>query len=126
MTGGNPGHQGDHALYAEQPDRARRLQHQQVIDFIDSLPDHIMIVIDEAYVEFVSDPTGLRGLGPRSGGRMSWLLRTFSKAYGLAGSGSATAWPMLVVAAPYAPVSLPFGGVDRCPGGGDRIAGSRE
>ena len=38
------------------------LQHQQVIDFIDSLPDDIMIVIDEAYVEFVSDPTGLRGL----------------------------------------------------------------
>lgn len=24
------------------------LQHQQVIDFIDSVPDHIMIVVDEA------------------------------------------------------------------------------
>ena len=41
-------HEGDHALHPNNP-TGPALQHQPVIDFIDSLPDHIMIILDEAY-----------------------------------------------------------------------------
>ena len=85
------------------------LQHQPVIDFIDSLPDHIMIVLDEAYVEFVTDPEGLRGLDAMAGRPNVVVLRTFSKAYGLAGFrvGYCVADPR--VAAAVRAVALPFG-----------------
>jgi histidinol-phosphate aminotransferase len=85
------------------------LQHQPVIDFIDSLPDHIMIVLDQAYVEFVTDPEGLRGLEAMAGRPNVVVLRTFSKAYGLAGFrvGYCVADPQ--VAAAVRAVSLPFG-----------------
>jgi histidinol-phosphate aminotransferase len=53
--------------------------------FVDGLPDHVMVVIDEAYFEYVDEP----GYPDTS----RWLAecpnlivtRTFSKAYGLAG-----------------------------------------
>ena len=85
------------------------LQHQHVIDFIDSLPDHIMIVLDEAYVEFITDPQGVRGLDAMVGRPNVVVLRTFSKAYGLAGFrvGYCVADPQ--VAAAVRAVSLPFG-----------------
>ena len=85
------------------------LQHQQVIEFIDSLPDHIMIVIDEAYVEFVSDPEGLRGLEAMSGRPNVVLLRTFSKAYGLAGFRVGYCVADADLASAVRAVSLPFG-----------------
>jgi histidinol-phosphate aminotransferase len=85
------------------------LQHQEVIDFIDSVPDHIMIVLDEAYVEFITDPQGLRGLDALAGRPNVVVLRTFSKAYGLAGFrvGYCVADPQ--VAAAVRAVALPFG-----------------
>jgi histidinol-phosphate aminotransferase len=85
------------------------LHHQQVIDFIDSVPDHIMIVLDEAYVEFITDPEGLRGLDAMAGRPNVVVLRTFSKAYGLAGFrvGYCVADPQ--VAAAVRAVGLPFG-----------------
>jgi histidinol-phosphate aminotransferase len=45
------------------------LQHAEVIDFLDSIPDHILITLDEAYLEFVTDPEGLRGLDVLTGRR---------------------------------------------------------
>ena len=85
------------------------LHHQQVIDFIDSVPDHIMIVLDEAYVEFITDPEGLRGLDAMAERPNVVVLRTFSKAYGLAGFrvGYCVADPQ--VAAAVRAVALPFG-----------------
>jgi histidinol-phosphate aminotransferase len=85
------------------------LQHQQVINFIDSVPDDIMIVLDEAYVEFITDPQGLRGLDALVGRPNVVVLRTFSKAYGLAGFrvGYCVADPQ--VAAAVRAVALPFG-----------------
>jgi histidinol-phosphate aminotransferase len=85
------------------------LQHQQVIEFIDSLPDHIMIVVDEAYVEFVSDSEGLRGLEAMSGQPNVVLLRTFSKAYGLAGFRVGYCVADADLASAVRAVSLPFG-----------------
>jgi histidinol-phosphate aminotransferase len=80
-----------------------------VIDFIDSVPDHIMIVLDQAYVEFITDPQGVRGLDAMMGRPNVVVLRTFSKAYGLAGFrvGYCVADPQ--VAAAVRAVALPFG-----------------
>ena len=49
------------------------------------LPDHVMLVVDGAYAEFVSDPTFDAGFDLVDAGENVVVLRTFSKAYGLAG-----------------------------------------
>jgi histidinol-phosphate aminotransferase len=85
------------------------LQHQQVINFIDSVPDHIMIILDEAYVEFVTDPQGLHGLDAMVGRPNVVVLRTFSKAYGLAGFRVGYCVADAYIAAAVRAVSLPFG-----------------
>ncbi len=85
------------------------IPHDEVVAFIDAVPDHIMIMIDEAYVEFVTDPAAVRGLDTLAGHPNVVLLRTFSKAYGLAGFrvGFCVADP--TVASAVRAVSLPFG-----------------
>ena len=45
----------------------------------------MLVVVDEAYVEFVRDPTAVRGLDTYRDRPNVAVLRTFSKAYGLAG-----------------------------------------
>jgi histidinol-phosphate aminotransferase len=85
------------------------LRHQPVIDFIDSIPDHILIVLDEAYVEFVTDPKGLRALDAMTGRGNVVVLRTFSKAYGLAGFRVGYCVADADLATAVRAVSLPFG-----------------
>ena len=56
-----------------------------VTDFLARIPDDVLIVMDEAYFEYLSDPTDLLPL-IRSGKKPNLLLmRTFSKIYGLSG-----------------------------------------
>ncbi|VDM91145.1 histidinol-phosphate aminotransferase HisC2 [Mycobacterium basiliense] len=53
--------------------------------FVETVPPHILIAIDEAYVEYIRDgmaPASLELVGSHSN---VVVLRTFSKAYGLAG-----------------------------------------
>lgn len=85
------------------------VRHDDLVAFIESVPDHIMIMVDEAYVEFVRDPEAARGLETLAGHPNVVVLRTFSKAYGLAGFrvGFCVADP--VVASAVRAVSLPFG-----------------
>lgn len=54
-------------------------------DFMAKVPQSVLVVLDEAYAEFVTDPTAVNG--PELLGTYPNLvvLRTFSKAYGLAG-----------------------------------------
>lgn len=52
--------------------------------FLSALPDRVIVVLDEAYGEFVEDPSSPRGLD-YVGKKQVILLRTFSKVYGLAG-----------------------------------------
>ncbi|MGJ9422446.1 histidinol-phosphate transaminase [Aeromicrobium sp. CF3.5] len=54
-------------------------------DFLDRVPTRVLVVLDEAYVEFVRDPSAARGLEAMAGRPNVVVLRTFSKAYGLAG-----------------------------------------
>jgi histidinol-phosphate aminotransferase len=53
--------------------------------FMGLLPEHVLLVLDEAYIEFVRDPAGPDSLDYVKAGRPVVGLRTFSKAYGLAG-----------------------------------------
>lgn len=70
----------------------------EIEDFIDSVPESVLVVVDEAYHEFVSDPS-YRSEIPLAVSRPNVLvLRTFSKIYGLAGHrvGYAVAQPELL------------------------------
>lgn len=53
-------------------------------DFLSVLPERVIVILDEAYGEFVEDPSSPRGLD-YVGKKQLILLRTFSKVYGLAG-----------------------------------------
>ena len=53
--------------------------------FLDAVPDGVLVVLDEAYHEFVSDPDVPDGVALGRIRDNVAVLRTFSKAYGLAG-----------------------------------------
>ena len=55
-----------------------------VESFLERVPDDLLVVIDEAYREFVSSPEAVDGLDLLAGHDNVVVLRTFSKAYGLA------------------------------------------
>lgn len=54
----------------------------ELIEFVRSVPDHVIIVLDEAYAEFLESPPDLRPLLQEHPNLI--CLRTFSKIYGLA------------------------------------------
>lgn len=83
--------------------------HEELTRFIDAVPEHILVAVDEAYVEFVTDPSAARGLELWRDRPNVAVLRTFSKAYGLAGFrvGYVVADPYLATA--VRAVALPFG-----------------
>jgi histidinol-phosphate aminotransferase len=56
-----------------------------MVDFLDRVPEDILVVLDEAYCEFVRDPRAVDGLELYRDRSNVCVLRTFSKAYGLAG-----------------------------------------
>ncbi|HIE10701.1 MAG TPA: histidinol-phosphate transaminase [Kiritimatiellae bacterium] len=53
--------------------------------FLDRLPDHVLAVVDEAYVEFMPEGQAPDLISRMREGKMVCSLRTFSKIYGLAG-----------------------------------------
>ena len=58
---------------------------EELIKLVNEVPDDVLLVLDEAYIEFLSDPVDLIPL-IRLGARKNLILmRTFSKIYGLAG-----------------------------------------
>jgi histidinol-phosphate aminotransferase len=58
---------------------------EEVISFVNDVPDDVLLVMDEAYIEFLDDAVDLVPL-IRLGARKNLILmRTFSKIYGLAG-----------------------------------------
>jgi histidinol-phosphate aminotransferase len=79
-----------------------------LVAFLDRVPEHVVVVLDEAYREFVTDPEVPDGLTLRGAHPNIVVLRTFSKAHRLAGLrvGFAVAPPEL--AATLRSVSIPF------------------
>ncbi len=61
------------------------ISHTELVDFLDQVPSNVMVLLDEAYVHFVrsADPIDALSLLPTYKNLM--ILRTFAKAYGLAG-----------------------------------------
>jgi len=58
---------------------------EEVVQFVNEVPDDVLLVMDEAYIEFLDDAVDLIPL-IRLGARKNLILmRTFSKIYGLAG-----------------------------------------
>ena len=53
--------------------------------FMASVPESVLVLLDEAYIEFVTDETAVRGIPLLDAYPNLVVLRTFSKAYGLAG-----------------------------------------
>jgi histidinol-phosphate aminotransferase len=54
--------------------------------FLEGVPDHVLVVLDEAYVDFVERDSRLDSVGIfRQGMSNLFILRSFSKIYGLAG-----------------------------------------
>jgi histidinol-phosphate aminotransferase len=81
---------------------------EQLARFVEAVPSDVLVVIDEAYVEYIRD-----GLLPDSLGLVRdhpnvMVLRTFSKAYGLAGArvGYAVGDPDIITA--LGKVYVPF------------------
>ena len=80
----------------------------ELVELLDAVPPSVLVVLDEAYREFVrADPWD--GIELAQGRDNVVVLRTFSKAYGLAGLrvGFAVAPPRLATA--IRAVALPFG-----------------
>lgn len=77
--------------------------------FVDRVPDGVLVVLDEAYVEFVRDPEMPDALALYRDNPQVCVLRTFSKAYGLAGLRVGFAVAHEPVAAALRKTAVPFG-----------------
>jgi histidinol-phosphate aminotransferase len=77
--------------------------------FLDRVPPEVLVVLDEAYREFVDDPEVLDGLEIYRSRPNVCVLRTFSKAYGLAGLRIGFAVAQEPVAAALRKTAVPFG-----------------
>lgn len=81
---------------------------EELVAFLDAVPGDVLVALDEAYHEFVTDPAVGDGVALSRGRNNLAVLRTFSKAYRLAGLrvGYCVA-PERVVSA-LGKVALPF------------------
>ncbi|WP_024801219.1 histidinol-phosphate transaminase [Nocardia sp. BMG51109] len=84
--------------------------HAELVRFLDAVPEHVLVVLDEAYYEYLRLPADDHPNGVEIGrDRPNVLvLRTFSKAYGLAGLrvGYAVGDPEVITA--LMKVHIPF------------------
>ena len=58
---------------------------ESVLELIRGVPSHVLVVIDEAYIEYLATPQDLLPLVRNGEVPNLFLMRTFSKIYGLAG-----------------------------------------
>ncbi len=77
--------------------------------FLDRVPEHVLVVLDEAYLEFVTDPESPDALEIWQQRPNVVVLRTFSKAYGLAGLRVGYAVAHERVATALRQTAVPFG-----------------
>ncbi|WP_204072358.1 histidinol-phosphate transaminase [Planotetraspora phitsanulokensis] len=85
------------------------VDHKTLDAFIDRAPEHVLIVLDEAYREFVRAPEIPDGIRRYRDRPNVAVLRTFSKAYGLAGLRVAFTVAHPAVARAVRKTALPFG-----------------
>ncbi len=80
----------------------------QLDRLVAAVPAHVVIVVDQAYGEFVTDPNTADGLALLARHRNIVVLRTLSKAWGLAGARLGYLVADAEVASAVRKVSLPF------------------
>ena len=80
-----------------------------LLAFLAKVPSHVLVVVDEAYVEFVRMDDAVDGLAVHRDFANVVVTRTFSKAYGLANFRVGYAVAHEDVAGALRAVSLPFG-----------------
>jgi len=84
--------------------------HQDELEaFLDKVPGDVLVVIDQAYVEFVTDEDAADALAMYAARPNVAVLRTFSKAYGLAGLRVGYAVAHEPVAEALRKAAVPFG-----------------
>jgi histidinol-phosphate aminotransferase len=85
------------------------ISHTELEDFVAKVPGHVLVVVDEAYREFVraDDPGEPMRLLPRHPNLV--VMRTFAKAYGLAGLRVGYLVADRAVATAVRACALPFG-----------------
>ena len=85
------------------------VRHQDVVWLLENIPAQVALVIDEAYVEFVQGQDKVRSLELLSAYPNVIILRTFSKAYGLAGLRVGYAVANTEIASALRATATPFG-----------------
>lgn len=85
------------------------VHHDELVAFLERVPSHILVVIDEAYTEFVRDPDVPNGIELYRKFPNVAVLRTFSKAYGLAALRVGFAIAHDDVASAFRKTATPFG-----------------
>lgn len=82
---------------------------EQVVGFLGQVPPEVLVVLDEAYVEYTDDPGGAASLGLLADHPNLCLLRTLSKAWGLAGLRVGYAVAAEPIAEALRRTAVPFG-----------------
>ena len=74
------------------------IAHKDLLRFLEEVPSDILVVLDEAYYEYVTDPSHVDSMSLLERFPNILILRTFSKAYGLASFriGYAVASPNII------------------------------
>jgi histidinol-phosphate aminotransferase len=85
------------------------VHHDELERFLDAVPTDVVVVIDEAYLEFVNDEEAPDALALYRDRPNVVVLRTFSKAYGLAGLRVGYAVAHEPVASALRKTAVPFG-----------------
>jgi histidinol-phosphate aminotransferase len=81
----------------------------ELLAFLDKVPSHVVVVVDEAYLEFVRLDDPVDGVGLYRDRANLVVMRTFAKAYGLAGFRVGYLVAPTSIAAAVRACALPFG-----------------
>ena len=81
----------------------------EVTYVLEHLPRHVMVLLDEAYIEFVTNPDAVDSIPLIESDPRLVVLRTFSKAYGLAGLRVGYALGRARLISGFRAASTPFG-----------------
>lgn len=85
------------------------VSHEEAQFVLNNVPDDLLVVVDEAYHEYVRDPAAVRARELADAYPNVLVLRTFSKAFGLAGLRVGYGFGRPEVVAAMRKVATPFG-----------------
>lgn len=81
---------------------------KELDEFIEKVPEHVLVIIDEAYGEYITSRDYPRSMDYYNANRNVFITRTFSKVYGLAGLRVGYGFARPEIVASMMKVRLPF------------------